>query len=636
MDFNSLKTKITARFGLILLLACGSILTSIIILKNIDGNMNDMDKGTPEFNASIDLNNDMLGALYHLMGFMASNSNDEATAAIASFNKAKEDLKILQDLNTGNPLVDSLTATMKVFDPAVTKSEQIRAQLATHHASLEKTQKAFLKDVRLIRQALVDGINRENCKTYAKRIVVCSELLMVEYKNELYKNDAEKLSYFTQIAAGQVQQIQQFASEIGQGAALNRMLGYLKTYTEESSIYYPMLAEFNANAAQMNVYGNNIIKYSTLLREENAKSTFGEIIATSRLVDNGNVIMIVSILIVVIISIILIRHMTTTTTRPIYNAVDGLTKISSGDLTHTVPVESNDELGQMSEKLNEMTSNLKQVVNNIMDGSSNIYQSAMEMSNTSQAMSDGANQQASSAEEVSSSVEEMTASISQNTDNAHATERIAAKTLNSILKSNEASQKSMNAMKTIAEKITIIDEIAFQTNILALNAAVEAARAGDHGKGFAVVAAEVRKLAERSATAASEIDKVSKEGLSISEESGRMLHAVIPEIEKTAQLVREIASASSEQNSGIGQITNAVQNLNDMIQQYAASAEEMASTSQNLATQSMMLKDSVSYFKTGNNVNFETKYTAVPTAIGGKTKGVLPEKKNDGSGFNSY
>ena len=180
-------------------------------------------------------------------------------------------------------------------------------------------------------------------------------------------------------------------------------------------------------------------------------------------------------------------------------------------------------------------------------------------------------------------MEQMNAQISQNSENAQETERIATKALESILKSNEASQKNMNAMKTIAQKISIIDEIAFQTNILALNAAVEAARAGEQGKGFAVVAAEVRKLAERSSKAAAEIDTVSHSAVAVSENAAELLKNIVPDIEKTTELVREIAVSCNQQTSGIDQINKSMQQLSEVTQQYAASAEEMASTSENLA-----------------------------------------------------
>ncbi len=216
-------------------------------------------------------------------------------------------------------------------------------------------------------------------------------------------------------------------------------------------------------------------------------------------------------------------------------------------------------------------------------------------------MSQGTTEQAASAEEASSSVEEMNATIRQNADNASQTEKIAVKSALDAEESGHAVNDAVTAMRNIAEKISIIEEIARQTNLLALNAAIEAARAGDHGKGFAVVAAEVRKLAERSQTAAEEIIKLSVSSMDIASRAGDMLAKLVPDIHKTAELVQEISASSKEQASGADQINSAIQQLNQVVQQNAGAAEEMSSTSEELSSQAEQLQTTVAFFKVNGN-----------------------------------
>ncbi len=275
--------------------------------------------------------------------------------------------------------------------------------------------------------------------------------------------------------------------------------------------------------------------------------------------------------------------------------------VATGNLNiHLGTVKGRDEFSYALRKIKDMIENLKVVIQEVSKTALQVAKSSEELNFASQELSGGSNDQASSAEEVSASMEQMSANIEMNNKNSKETESIAVKAAEEIRESNRVVSETVESMKTITEKISIIGEIARQTNLLALNAAVEAARAGDHGRGFAVVAAEIRKLAERSQVAAVEIDDVSKKGFSKANESGDMLQNVVPEIEKNATLVRSITTASVEQSIGASQINEAIQSLNMVVQKNSKVAEEVASNSQTLNSYSAELKQAISYFELGD------------------------------------
>ncbi len=284
-------------------------------------------------------------------------------------------------------------------------------------------------------------------------------------------------------------------------------------------------------------------------------------------------------------------------TRPLGEAVSAASRLADGDLTMKLSSESKDETGQLLVAMQRMITKLAEVVSEVNGGADALASASGEVSATAQSLSQASSEQAASAEETSSSIEEMTSSIAQNTENAKVTDGMATQAARQAIEGGEAVKATVVAMKQIAQKIGIIDDIAYQTNLLALNAAIEAARAGEHGKGFAVVAAEVRKLAERSQVAAQEIGTVASSSVELAEKAGKLLDEMVPSIKKTSDLVQEITAASQEQASGVGQINSAVSQLSQTTQQNSSSSEELAATAETMSSQAEHLQTTMAFFR---------------------------------------
>jgi methyl-accepting chemotaxis protein len=381
---------------------------------------------------------------------------------------------------------------------------------------------------------------------------------------------------------------------------------------------------------------DNLRAIGTAFRERQVteiKDQSAAILAASQMVKRLQVILgVIALLLGIAITFLITRSIV----RPLEVAVDTARRMAVGDISMQIEISSKDETGillgamqemvdssreiaQMADKiangdlrvemrprsaedtllksLGAMVNNLTEVISNARLSSENVASGSQAMSASSEELSQGASEQAASAEEASSSIEQMNANIRQNADNAMETEKIAIKTAEDALQGGSAVEQTVAAMKEIASKINIIEEISRQTNLLALNAAIEAARAGEHGKGFAVVAAEVRKLAERSQVAAGEISELSVSSVEVAEKAGSLLDVIVPNIQKTAELVQEISASSREQDAGAEQINKAIQQLDQVIQQNASASEEMASTAEELTGQSEQLQQVISYFK---------------------------------------
>jgi methyl-accepting chemotaxis protein len=311
---------------------------------------------------------------------------------------------------------------------------------------------------------------------------------------------------------------------------------------------------------------------------------------------NARLSIIAAVLVALLVGIALALFISRIISNPLKRAVDVASQLAEGNLAVKIDGGSKDETGQVLTAMQVMVGKLSQIIGEVRNAADGLASASEEVSATAQSISQTTSQQAASVEETSASIEQMSASINQNTENAKITDGMASKAAKEAGDGGDSVQQTVQAMKKIAQRISIIDDIAYQTNLLALNAAIEAARAGEHGKGFAVVAAEVRKLAERSQVAALEIGELSTSSVEMAERAGRLLGEMLPSINKTSDLVQEITAASEEQAAGVSQINSAMNQLNQVTQQNASSSEELASTAEEMSTQAEQLQQSMSFF----------------------------------------
>ncbi len=539
-------------------------------------------------------------------------------------NIESEFLKTIEDFNTritfiktngSGSIVDSASDADQYHEKFTNEAKELithQKDLLTHKAAFLGVMKDYddhadalhkeLEDyeTRLAREVKTDA--RVSAGMEAKAIIMEQKAIVEEYQGKQETSGTDELK-------------KQFAKLDSEFKALTALLpaAIVTEHTDFSALANEMFSE------QDEVI-KNYVETVTHMKAVDDLSTKGDLAMdkveeeSQRGMDRAmeqadgaqllaNILMVALTVAALLAAIALGLAITRSITRPLSKAVKVSEAVAAGDLTQKIEIGKMDEIGQMLLSFKNMIEKLSEVVVSVQGASGNVSSGSQELSSSAEQMSQGANEQAAAAEEVSSSMEEMGANVRQNAENAAQTEKISVKAAADTTEGGKRVEQTVSAMRQIADKISIIGEIARQTNMLALNAAIEAARAGEHGKGFAVVAAEVRKLAERSQFAAKEISELSTTCVDVAEKAGEMLKQIVPDIQKTADLVQEISAACKEQNSGVDQINKAILQLDQVIQQNASASEEMASTSEELAGQAEQLQAAIDYFKIENGGN---------------------------------
>lgn len=422
-----------------------------------------------------------------------------------------------------------------------------------------------------------------------------SQLEEMDKSTEAAKHLSDASNYIVDYRAS----TDEWLSKLEAGVELNQVM----------NIYNDLLNEADNVMASVQAFENKMLENVNGANIETKEHS-------SNIATNTFVVGICLIIVCVLIGFFLASSIV----KPIKALLKTINCLSKGDLTLSSVTDKDkdvlcnrkDEMGEMGNAMTNFVTSVTNVIAGIIDASTQVADGSNQISETSQSVSAGASEQAASTEEISSTVEEMASNIRQNADNAMATSSIAEKTVQNSSQGSDAVAKTVVAMKEIAAKIAIIEDIAGNTNLLALNAAIEAARAGEAGRGFAVVASEVRKLAERSQIAAAEISELSKNSVAVAEQSGDLISSVIPDIQKTAELVEEITAASREQDVGAQQINKAIMQMDAVTQQNASASEELASMAEELSAQAAILQESVMFFKIDSSKAVTTK--KAPTA----------------------
>ncbi|WP_428569952.1 MAG: methyl-accepting chemotaxis protein [Solidesulfovibrio sp. DCME] len=622
MKNMKLGVKISIGFGLLIVIACALGGMAVISMHGVEGQSTRLAKEyVPEMAIANSIERATLQTMVEMRSYGYSEDKKQYDAGMRNFTELKRALVEAKAHSDKYPALVKLREDVGKAQAKTNEYERLLTETASRleavagvRRSLDMAAADFVKNCeayqdsmgKTLLEEIGKGVGPDALRDRAEKVNQIGDIINLgtgirvgNYRGQLFR-DPRHIEEAIKNFGSLEQELESLRSKTRNDANLRQLAGI----KEAAQKYRQALLDFLDNFRAVQELNAKRIETANAVQdaaEETAKAALDgtQNIANTAVtsLSSASSIMIGGLAVALVLCIVVAVLLTKAITGPVIKGVGFAKGMAEGDFTRLLDIDQKDEIGMLAASLNEMVGKLREVVAEVQSASENVASGSEELSASAQSMSQGATEQAASVEEISSSMEEMSSNIKQNAENAQQTQAIAVKAAQDAREGGEAVVSAVAAMKNIAEKISIIEEIARQTNLLALNAAIEAARAGEHGKGFAVVAAEVRKLAERSGSAAAEISELSASSVRVAERAGSMLTKMVPDIQRTADLVQEIAAASQEQNSGADQINRAIQQLDQVVQQNASASEEMASTSEELSSQAEQLQSTMAFFR---------------------------------------